>query len=80
MPTIGVLVTGVPGSEKDPPDAVIVQPSLPTTRIAELAPKYRIPAFSPFRPFAEAGGLLSYRLDEAGMWDRMIRIAKTTSV
>jgi len=58
--------------EKDPPDAAaIAQPSLPTTRIAELALKYRIPAFSPFRPFAEDGGLLSYWLNEAEIYRRM---------
>jgi putative ABC transport system substrate-binding protein len=50
---------------KAPPDAIIAQPSLPTTIITELALKYRLPAFSPFRPFADAGGLLSYWLDEA---------------
>jgi putative tryptophan/tyrosine transport system substrate-binding protein len=46
------------GNER--PDAVIVQPSLPAKRVAELALKYRIPAVSAFRPFAELGGLMSY--------------------
>jgi putative tryptophan/tyrosine transport system substrate-binding protein len=46
---------------KERPDAVIVQPSLPTKRVAELAAKYRIPAVSTFGPFAELGGLMSYR-------------------
>ena len=45
---------------KERPDAVIVQPSLPANRVAELALKYRIPAVSTFRPFAELGGLMSY--------------------
>ena len=46
--------------EKDRPDAVIVQPSLPSKRAAELALKQRLPAFSVPRWFAEQGGLLSY--------------------
>jgi putative tryptophan/tyrosine transport system substrate-binding protein len=46
--------------EKDPPDAVIVQPSLPTKRAAELALQQRLPAFSVPRWFAEEGGLMSY--------------------
>jgi hypothetical protein len=46
--------------EKDPPDAVIVQPSLPGRRAAELALKHRVPAVSVGRWFAEEGGLMSY--------------------
>jgi putative ABC transport system substrate-binding protein len=46
--------------EKERPDAVIVQPSLPNKRAAELAATYRIPAVSTFQPFAEQGGLMSY--------------------
>jgi putative ABC transport system substrate-binding protein len=46
--------------DKERPDAIIVQPSLPAKRAAELAGKYRIPAISTFRPFAEQGGLMSY--------------------
>ena len=47
--------------EKDRPDAVIVQPSLPSRRAAELALKHRIPAVSVPRWFAEEqGGLMSY--------------------
>jgi putative ABC transport system substrate-binding protein len=46
--------------ERERPDAVIVQPSLPTKRAVELAAKYRIPAVSSLRPFAEQGGLMSY--------------------
>jgi putative tryptophan/tyrosine transport system substrate-binding protein len=42
------------------PDAIIVQPSLPAKRAAELAVKYRIPAVSTLRQFAEQGGLMSY--------------------
>src|SRR5438132_3455370 len=46
--------------EKDRPDAVIVQPSLPSKRAAELALEQRVPAVSVPRWFAEEGGLMSY--------------------
>jgi putative ABC transport system substrate-binding protein len=46
--------------EKDRPDAIIVQPSLPSKRAAELALKHRVPAVSVPRWFAEEGGLMSY--------------------
>src|SRR5467141_2610147 len=46
--------------EKDRPDTVIVQPSLPSRRAAELALKQRVPAVSVPRWFAEQGGLMSY--------------------
>ena len=46
--------------EKERPDAVIVQPSLPDKRAAELAAAYQIPAISTFQPFAQQGGLMSY--------------------
>jgi putative ABC transport system substrate-binding protein len=45
---------------KERPDAVIVQPSLPAKRVAELATKYQIPTVSTLGPFAEQGGLMSY--------------------
>ena len=38
-----------PVMEKSRPDAIIVQPSLPTKRAAELALSYRIPAFCAWR-------------------------------
>jgi putative ABC transport system substrate-binding protein len=41
-------------------DAVIVQPSLPTKRAAELALNHRLPAVCVPRWFAEEGGLMSY--------------------
>ncbi len=53
---------------RDPPDAVIVQPSLPTTRVAALAMRYRIPAVSVISGFAENGGLMSYETSEADMY------------
>jgi putative ABC transport system substrate-binding protein len=52
--------TAFAAMEKDRPDAVIVQPSLPTKRAAELALQQRVPAVSVPRWFAEQGGLMSY--------------------
>ena len=49
-------------------DALIVQPSLPTKRIAQLALRYRIPSGCAFRDFAYDGGLMSYFADEAEMY------------
>ena len=46
--------------EKDRPDAVIVQPSLPSRRAAELALQHRVPAVSVPRWFVDQGGLMSY--------------------
>src|SRR5262249_25735638 len=46
--------------ERDRPDAIIVQPSLPTKRAAELALQHRVPAVSVPRWFADQGGLMSY--------------------
>jgi putative ABC transport system substrate-binding protein len=55
------LETAFASMEKDRPDAVIVQPSLPSKRAAELALKHRVPAVSVPRWFAEEqGGLMSY--------------------
>ena len=50
------------------PDVVIVQPSLPTKRAAELALKYRVPAVSVPRWFAEQGGLMSYSANMASFF------------
>jgi putative ABC transport system substrate-binding protein len=49
-------------------DGSIVQPSLPTKRIAELALKYRMPSICTFRDFAYDGGLMPYFADEAEMY------------
>src|SRR6266851_4401921 len=57
--------------EKEPPDAVIVQPSLPTKRAAELALKYRIPAVSFVRAIVEAGGLMTFGVVEADVYRRV---------
>jgi putative ABC transport system substrate-binding protein len=64
---VPVRINGAPEFEaafaavaKDRPDALIVQPSLPSRRAAELAIMHRLPAVSVPRWFAEEGGLMSY--------------------
>jgi putative ABC transport system substrate-binding protein len=64
------LDAAFPTMEKDRPDAVIVQPSLPAKRAAELALQYRLPAVSLTRIFVDAGGLMSYSSDEADTYRR----------
>jgi ABC-type uncharacterized transport system substrate-binding protein len=59
-----------PATEKSRPDAVIVQPSLPTKRAAELALNYRLPAACAWRQFARDGGLVVYFGAEADMYRR----------
>jgi putative ABC transport system substrate-binding protein len=46
--------------ERDRPDAIIVQPSLPSRRAAQLALQHRVPAVSVPRWFVDEGGLMSY--------------------
>jgi putative ABC transport system substrate-binding protein len=41
-------------------DAIVVQPSLPTKRAADLALSYRIPAVCAWRQFPRDGGLAAY--------------------
>jgi putative ABC transport system substrate-binding protein len=50
------------------PDAVIVQPTLGLARVARLALRDRLPAVSPFRPFVEDGGLMSYWFVESDLY------------
>jgi putative ABC transport system substrate-binding protein len=50
--------------------ALIVQPSLPLRRAAELALTNRIPAASPLTPFPADGGLLAYAGNEADGYRR----------
>ena len=64
------LEAAFPAMEKERPDAVIVQPSLPTRRVAELALKYRMPAVSPIRGLVDEGGLMTYGVDEADAYRR----------
>jgi len=49
-------------------DAIVVQPSLPTKRVAELALAHRIPAVCAFREFAYEGGLMAYSTVEADLY------------
>jgi len=51
--------------KKEGADAVIFQGSIPTRIAAELALAHRLPAATAFRPFAEAGGLMSYSVSFA---------------
>jgi putative ABC transport system substrate-binding protein len=59
------LDAAFPAMVGDKIGAVIVQPSLPLARVANLSLRYRIPAASPLAPFAGAGGLMSYANDPA---------------
>ena len=77
------LDAAFPAMQTSRADAVIVQPSLPTKRVAELALSYRIPAICTFRDFAYDGGLMAYFADEAEMYrgaaalvDKVLRGAK----
>jgi putative tryptophan/tyrosine transport system substrate-binding protein len=44
-------------------DGVVVQPSLPHKRVADLAIKHKLAAFAPNPEFSAAGGLMSYSAD-----------------
>jgi putative ABC transport system substrate-binding protein len=55
---------------KERPAAVVVQASLPTKRVAELALRYRIPAVSVVRGMVDEGGLMSYGIDESDAYRR----------
>jgi putative ABC transport system substrate-binding protein len=48
---------------KEQADAVVIQGSLSTKRIADLASQHRLPAASTTRAFVDAGGLMSYGAD-----------------
>jgi putative ABC transport system substrate-binding protein len=60
--------------EKKRPDAVIVQPSLPTKRAAQLALNSLIPAVCTLRSFADEGGLMSYWFVETDLYGRAASI------
>ena len=73
--------------EASRPGAVMVQPSLPTKRVAELALSHRIPAICTFRDFAYDGGLMAYFAGEAEMYrgaavlvDKVLRGAKAAEL
>jgi putative ABC transport system substrate-binding protein len=59
---------------KERPDAIIVQPSLPRRRAAELAVRHRIPAVSVIHGFAEEGGLMTYAPSEVAIYRRAASI------
>jgi len=60
--------------EKDRPDALVVQGSLPTKRVAELAIMHRLPTAAPVRGLVEEGGLMSYGIDEADTYRRAVSL------
>src|SRR5215211_4034492 len=59
----GEIDRGLATMKQDGADAVVVQGSLASKDTAELALKHRLPAATFIRPFAEAGGLMSYGND-----------------
>src|SRR5215469_13839106 len=61
-------------SGKGGPDAVIVQPSLPTKRAAQLALDYRMPAGCTLHAFVDEGGLMSYWFAEVDLYERAAAI------
>jgi ABC-type uncharacterized transport system substrate-binding protein len=56
--------------ERSRPDAIIVQPSLPTRRAAELALSHRVPAICGSLQFVKDGGLMTYFAVEIDMYRR----------
>jgi putative tryptophan/tyrosine transport system substrate-binding protein len=64
------LDAAFPAMEGRRTDAIIVQPSLPTKRAADLALSYRIPAVCPSGQFPRDGGLASYFGAEHEMYRR----------
>ncbi len=55
-------------------DAVVVQPSLPRVRVAELAVRHRVPSIAPSGGFATAGGLAAYSANQKEMARRTATI------
>ena len=58
--------------KKKSADAVVVQPSLPRTRIADLALRHRVPAVAPTAAFAMEGGLAAYAANQTEMARRTV--------
>jgi putative ABC transport system substrate-binding protein len=56
--------------KKDRAGAVVVQGSLSTKKVAELALRHRLPAATISRSFAEVGGIMSYGHDEPDSFRR----------
>jgi putative ABC transport system substrate-binding protein len=57
-------------------DAVVIQGSLSTKRIADLALEHRLPAASTTRGFVDAGGLMSYGADGPAMFRHSARFVQ----
>jgi putative ABC transport system substrate-binding protein len=64
------LDAAFPAMERQRTDAVIIQPSLPTKRAADLALSYRIPAVCAWRQFPRDGGLAAYFGAQGEMYRR----------
>jgi putative tryptophan/tyrosine transport system substrate-binding protein len=64
------LEAAFPVMARERPAAVVVQPSLPIKRVAELALRHRIPTVSIVRGMVDEGGLMSYGIDEAAAYRR----------
>ena len=58
--------------KKQEADAVIVQPSLPRSRVADLALKHLLPAIAPTAAFAAEGGLAAYAANQIEMARRTV--------
>jgi putative ABC transport system substrate-binding protein len=56
--------------KKQGAEAIVVQGSLTSKNVADLALQHHLPSASGTRSFAEAGGLLSYGADELGAFRR----------
>jgi putative ABC transport system substrate-binding protein len=54
--------------EKGSVQALMVQPSLPRERAAEMALRARLPLFVPSAEFAQAGALMAYSADIAAVY------------
>jgi putative ABC transport system substrate-binding protein len=57
------LDTAFAAMTRERADAVVIQGSLSTKRIADLALEHRLPAASTTRGFVDTGGLMSYGAD-----------------
>lgn len=52
------------------PQAIIVQPSLPRSRIAAFALAQRLPSFSPVASFGKEGGFVGYAAEEVELFEQ----------
>jgi putative tryptophan/tyrosine transport system substrate-binding protein len=68
-------------------DAVVVQPSLPRIRVADLALKHRVPSIAPTAAYAGLGGLAAYAANPlemarrtAGIIDKILKDSKPADI